>query len=141
MADKIDELLSDYFSGKIDMQIKLRKIDLQTPLVHDQNIGGGKAQNKHVRSLEDMLICEDEDTVLRELYKLRDQQHMITDVLATFDSELVRMASLRYDRRKRKNEWKHIALIFNADESTCRRKMNNLKKELRNVFWGVVDFN
>jgi len=42
VADKIDELLSDYFSGKIEMQIKLRKLDLQTPLVHDENIGGGK---------------------------------------------------------------------------------------------------
>lgn len=102
MADKIDELLSDYFSGKIEMQIKLRKLDLQTTLVNDENIGGGKAQNKHVRPVDDMLIREDEDTVLHELYKLRDQQQMIKDVLSTFDAELVRMASLRYDRRKKK---------------------------------------
>lgn len=135
MADKIDELLSDYFSGKIEMQIKLRKLDLQTPLVHDENIGGGKAQNKHVRPVDDMLIREDEDPVLHELYKLRDQQQMIKDVLSTFDAELVSMASLRYDRRKRKNEWKHIALIFNADESTCRKKIRKFKKEFNNIFW------
>lgn len=134
MADKIDELLSDYFSGKIEMQIKLRKLDLQTPLVHDENIGGGKAQNKHVRLVDDILIREDEDTVLQELYKLRDQQQMITDILSTFDSELIRMANLRYDRRKRKYEWKHIALLFNADESTCRKKFVNLKKNSTTSF-------
>lgn len=135
MADKIDALLSDYFSGKIDMQIKLRKLELKTSLVHDENIGGGKAQNKHVRPVDDMLIREDEDTVLHELYKLRDQQQMIKDVLSTFDAELVRMANLRYDRRKRKNEWKYIALIFNADESTCRKRVRKFKKEFGNKFW------
>lgn len=135
MADKIDALLSDYFSGKIDMQIKLRKLELKTSLVHDENIGGGKAQNKHVRPVDDMLIREDEDTVLHELYKLRDQQQMIKDVLSTFDAELVRMASLRYDRRKKKNEWKHIAVIFNADESTCRKKVRKFKNEFNNKFW------
>ncbi|USI45397.1 DUF722 domain-containing protein [Leuconostoc mesenteroides] len=137
MADKIDELLSDYFSGKIEMQIKLRKLDLQTPLVHDENIGGGKAQNKHVRLVDDILIREDEDTVLQELYKLRDQQQMITDILSTFDSELIRMANLRYDCRKRKYEWKHIALLFNADESTCRKKIRKFKKEFNNKFWRI----
>ncbi|WP_270340062.1 DUF722 domain-containing protein [Leuconostoc mesenteroides] len=137
MADKIDELLSDYFSGKIEMQIKLRKLDLQTPLVYDENIGGGKAQNKHVRLVDDILIREDEDTVLQELYKLRDQQQMITDILSTFDSELIRMANLRYDRRKRKYEWKHIALLFNADESTCRKKIRKFKKEFNNKFWRI----
>lgn len=137
MADKIDALLSDYFSGKIDMQIKLRKLELKTSLVHDENIGGGKAQNKHVRPVDDMLIREDEDPVLHELYKLRDQQQMIKDVLSTFDAELVSMASLRYDRRKRKNEWKHIALIFNADESTCRKKIRKFKNEFNNRFWNM----
>ena len=137
MADKIDALLSDYFSGKIDMQIKLRKIELKTPLVHDENIGGGRAQNKHVRPVDDMLIREDEDTVLRELYKLKEHQQVITDILSTFDPELIRMANLRYDRRKRKYEWKHIALIFNADESTCRKKIRKFKKEFNNKFWRI----
>lgn len=135
MADKIDALLSDYFSGKIDMQIKLRKIELKTPLVHDENIGGGRAQNKHVRPVDDMLIREDEDTVLRELYKLKEHQQVITDILSIFDPELIRMANLRYDRRKRKYEWKHIALLFNADESTCRKKIRKFKKEFGNSFW------
>jgi len=135
VADRIDQLLSDYFSGKIDMQIKLRKMELQTPLVHDENIGGGRAQNKHIRPVDDKMIREDEDTVLHELYKLNDQQKSITDILATFDIELVRMVNLRYDRRRKKNEWQHIALIFNADESTCRRKMRKFKKEFGNKFW------
>ncbi|MCT3050382.1 DUF722 domain-containing protein, partial [Leuconostoc mesenteroides] len=41
MADRIDRYLSDYYSGVIDMQIKLRKIELQTPETVDENIGGG----------------------------------------------------------------------------------------------------
>lgn len=61
MADRIDRYLSDYYSGVIDMQIKLRKIELQTPETIDENIGGGTAQNKENRVLDNQIIIEERE--------------------------------------------------------------------------------
>ena len=46
MADKIDHLLTDYFTGKLEANIKLRKLELSHYINHDDNVGGGRMQNK-----------------------------------------------------------------------------------------------
>ncbi|MCM6769038.1 RinA family protein [Weissella paramesenteroides] len=45
MADKIDHLLTDYFTGQLEANIKLRKLELSYHNDHDDNIGGGRMQN------------------------------------------------------------------------------------------------
>ncbi|WP_238335404.1 RinA family protein [Weissella paramesenteroides] len=42
MADKIDHLLTDYFTGQLEANIKLRKLELSHHTNHDDNVGGGR---------------------------------------------------------------------------------------------------
>lgn len=47
MADKLDKVLSDYFTGRLDMNMKMRRLELKYNLdrTPDENIGGGRKQN------------------------------------------------------------------------------------------------
>lgn len=48
MADRIDKLLERYFTGGLDLEIKMREHELrQNNSKKDENISGGRAQNKY----------------------------------------------------------------------------------------------
>ena len=43
MADRVDSILRDYFSGRLDLRIKQREYELRNDRgPTDENIGGGK---------------------------------------------------------------------------------------------------
>lgn len=74
---KVEDILRDY--PKIDRYIAKRIEELKYPTTPiDENIGGGRAQNKRVESVERMIITIDED---RALNSLRRQRDVIDDCL------------------------------------------------------------
>ncbi|KRL98035.1 MULTISPECIES: DUF722 domain-containing protein [Liquorilactobacillus] len=68
---KIEDILRDY--PKIDKYIEAREMELRYPVKPaDENIGGGKAENKRPEVVERMIITIDEDRALNSLKKQRD---------------------------------------------------------------------
>lgn len=135
MADKIDKLLSDYYSGIIDMQITQRKKELQVPTLIDENIGGGRAENKHTRPLDDRLIVEESDYILQSF--IRDQ-YVLSNFLKILNDDERSMLSLKYDRR-RKRSWYQVARMLSKSESQCYRDMTAIKKIYRESMFKAVD--
>jgi len=133
MADKIDKYFSDYYSGVIDMQIKLRKDELKLPVSIDENIGGGKAENKRSFPLENNMIIEESDYTLQSF--IRDKEFMDSFLKMLIDEERALLA-LRYDRR-RKRSWVQVAKMLNKSERQCYRDLDKIKDTYRNsLFYG-----
>ncbi len=116
MADKTDELLTNYYSGVIDTKILLRRSELQWQPHDDDNIGGGRAINKISRPFDDLVIKYEADSILHELTKQRDA---IKRLEATFSEETKQIVQMHYDRRERLS-WVVISLRMNLSERTCR---------------------
>ncbi|MCX7578194.1 DUF722 domain-containing protein [Leuconostoc falkenbergense] len=127
MADRIDKYLSDYFSGVIEMQIRLRIRELETPTSFDENIGGGKAENKRNIQTENDIIIQESDYILQSF--IRDRWFM-SNFLKVLTSEERAMLELRYDRR-RKRSWLQVASILSKSESQCYRDMQRIKQIYR----------
>ena len=127
MADRIDKYLSDYFSGVIEMQIRLRIRELETPTSFDENIGGGKAENKRNIQTENDNIIQESDYILQSF--IRDRWFM-SNFLKVLTSEERAMLELRYDRR-RKRSWLQVASILSKSESQCYRDMQRIKQIYR----------
>lgn len=68
MADRLDHLLSDYFTGRLATNIRLRKMELQfnSDRTPDENIGGGRKQNDYNNPVELRMIREQRDTQLQQ---------------------------------------------------------------------------
>ena len=124
MADRIDKYLSDYFSGVIEMQIRLRIRELETPTSFDENIGGGKAENKRNIQTENDIIIQESDYILQSF--IRDKWFM-SNFLKVLTAEERAMLELRYDRR-RKRSWVQVASILSKSESQCFRDMQRIKQ-------------
>ena len=127
MADRIDKYLSDYFSSVIEMQIRLRIRELETPTSFDENIGGGKAENKRNIQTENDIIIQESDYILQSF--IRDRWFM-SNFLKVLTSEERAMLELRYDRR-RKRSWLQVASILSKSESQCYRDMQRIKQIYR----------
>ncbi|MDN2450978.1 DUF722 domain-containing protein [Leuconostoc sp. UCMA20149] len=127
MADRVDKYLSDYFSGVIEMQIRLRIRELETPTSFDENIGGGKAENKRNIQTENDIIIQESDYILQSF--IRDRWFM-SNFLKVLTSEERAMLELRYDRR-RKRSWLQVASILSKSESQCYRDMQRIKQIYR----------
>lgn len=121
MADKTDELLTNYYSGVIDTKILLRRAELQWR-PNDDN-AGIKSLNKHTRPLEDMLARYETDSILHELTKQRDA---IKRLETTFSEETKQIVQMHYDRRERLS-WVVISLRMNLSERTCRTYQKTFK--------------
>lgn len=123
MADKTDELLTNYYSGVIDTKILLRRSELQWQPHDDDNIGGGRAINKISRPFDDLVIKYESDQVLHELTKQRDA---IKRLETTFSEETKQIVQMHYDRRERLS-WVIISLRMNLSERTCRTYQKTFK--------------
>ncbi|MBZ1531698.1 DUF722 domain-containing protein [Leuconostoc mesenteroides] len=128
MADKTDELLTNYYSGVIDTKILLRRSELQWQ-PHDDN-AGIKSLNKHTRPLEDMLARYETDSILHELTKQRDA---IKRLETTFSEETKQIVQMHYDRRERLS-WVIISLRMNLSERTCRTYQKTFKDSVAQTF-------
>ncbi|MGB2540546.1 DUF722 domain-containing protein [Leuconostoc suionicum] len=129
MADKTDELLTNYYSGVIDMKILLRRSELQWQ-PHDDNIGGGKAENRISRPSENLTIKYEADSILHELTKQRDA---IKRLETTFSEETRQIVQMHYDRRERLS-WVVISLRMNLSERTCRTYQKTFKDSVAQTF-------
>ncbi|WP_273711300.1 DUF722 domain-containing protein [Leuconostoc mesenteroides] len=128
MADKTDELLTNYYSGLIDTKILLRRAELQWR-PNDDN-AGIKSLNKHTRPLEDMLARYEADSILHELTKQRDA---IKRLETTFSEETRQIVQMHYDRRERLS-WVVISLRMNLSERTCRTYQKTFKDSVAQTF-------
>jgi len=93
MADKTDKLLTDYYSGVIDMLIMLRRTELQWQ-PHDDN-AGIKSLNKHTRPADDLLAKYEADRTLHELSR---QREAVKRLETTFNEETRQVVQMHYDR-------------------------------------------
>ena len=128
MADKTDDLLTNYYSGVIDTKILLRRAELQWR-PNDDN-AGIKSLNKHTRPLEDMLARYEADSILHELTKQRDA---IKRLETTFSEETRQIVQMHYDRRERLS-WVVISLRMNLSERTCRTYQKTFKDSVAQTF-------
>jgi len=111
----------------IEMQIRLRIRELETPTSFDENIGGGKAENKRNIQTENDIIIQESDYILQSF--IRDRWFM-SNFLKVLTSEERAMLELRYDRR-RKRSWLQVASILSKSESQCYRDMQRIKQIYR----------
>lgn len=130
MADKTDDLLTNYYSGVIDMKILLRRSELQWQPHDDDNIGGGRAINKVTRPLDDLIAKYETDSILHELTKQRDA---IKRLETTFSEETRQIVQMHYDRRERLS-WVVISLRMNLSERTCRTYQKTFKDSVAQTF-------
>ena len=128
MADKTDELLTNYYSGVIDTKILLRRSELQWR-PNDDN-AGIKSLNKHTRPLEDMIARYETDSILHELTKQRDA---IKRLETTFSEETRQIVQMHYDRRERLS-WVVISLRMNLSDRTCRTYQKTFKDSVAQTF-------
>lgn len=128
MADKTDELLTDYYSGVIDTKILLRRAELQWR-PNDDN-AGIKSLNKHTRPLEDMLARYEADSILHDLTAQRDT---LKQLETTWDETTREITRMHYDRRERLS-WLVISMRVNLSERTCRTYQKAFKDSVAEVF-------
>lgn len=130
MADKLDHLLSDYFTGKLAMNMKLRKMELQYHNHHDENVGGGRMQNNLNRVAETTIIHIENDPQL-QLYAY--QKEIIETVLSFMPDNVIRVVKDYYGN---KNGWVVVSMNECVDERTARTWRDNCKDEVAK--WHII---
>lgn len=130
MADRIDRILRDYFSGRLDLKIKQREYEIRhdTGPV-DENIGGGRAQNKQARPLDDMLIRLESDELLQVMTK---QKEDIERWVATFDKPKQDVVAYYYASKS--VTWVKVAQQFHIGESTAK----SWRVEVKHILGAVL---
>ena len=124
MADKLDKLLSDYFTGRLDMNMKMRRLELKYNLdrTPDENVGGGRKQNDYNNAVEMSMIREQNDRYLKDL---RYQKDMIELMLSTTIDCRQRVLIAKYGRHE---TWTKIAFDEHVDERTVRAWRDEFKE-------------
>ncbi|MBS0950563.1 DUF722 domain-containing protein [Weissella minor] len=122
MADRYDKILEKFFTGGLDLEIKMREQELRHPQSEaDENIGGGRAQNKRSYSVENTMIKIDSDDKLNELKRQRD---VIEACMGLCNDE---HKEVFYEHYRNRMSWTNIAQVHHIDESTARRWRDELK--------------
>lgn len=131
MADKIDHLLTDYFTGKLDVDIKMRKLELSYHSNDDENIGGGRMQNNIVRGAEITIQKLDDDYTLQRLTYIKEVIGMMLD---TQTETVQKIIQERYGRKK---TWLAISLIVHVDERSAMERRNEFKALIKSPLEAV----
>lgn len=122
--------MRDYFSGRLDLKINQREYEIRNDRgPSDENIGGGKALNKHNRPVEDMRIRIDEDRYLKKLMK---QKEDIELWIATFEPEKQKV--VRYYYASKSVTWTKVAQQFHISESTAK----SWRVEVKHILGAVL---
>ena len=124
MADVLDKVLSDYFTGRLDMNMKMRRLELKYNLdrTPDENIGGGRKQNDYNNAVEMSMIREQNDGYLKDLQYQKD---MIEMMLSTTVDCRKRVLIAKYGRHE---TWTKIAFDEHVDERTVRAWRDEFKE-------------
>lgn len=132
MADKIDKLFTEYFSGDIEKQLAWRHFELRfdNPKV-DENIGGGKKQNEINRTVDNQLIKEESDY---EIVSLTKRYESVKQFMMTLDPQLVTMLDYHYDNRK-SYVWEKVAQLMYKSKSQCIRDLQKVKEDYADSHW------
>ncbi|MBS0950492.1 DUF722 domain-containing protein [Weissella minor] len=122
MADKYDKMFRQFFSGGLDIEIKMREVTLrQTGKTHE-NIGGGRAKNKAFNQVENGLIKIESDEYLNQLKKQKKDIQGCVDLFSDEHKEVF------YQYYRNKLTWQYIAQLHFINESTARRWRDELKR-------------
>ena len=121
MADNIDRLLADYFTGRLDILIKQREQDLRNPEKESDLNSDIRAANSYSNVVERILIRLEDDVQMNTLKDIRDRISVLIDM---FDDQHKRVYFARY---RNKLSWKVIEWTYFVDERTGRRWCNELK--------------
>lgn len=135
MADRIDKFLTDYYSGWLQQKVKDRIIEIETPVNDDENQGGGRAQNKHIRPVDDMIIRKEQDVVLNKCQSDLDYAtRLVKRIEDTFTPEIRHVIKLHFDKRLCQ-DWLSIESVTGIGVRQGQRYVNWFKREVGNVFW------
>jgi hypothetical protein len=132
VADKLDKLFTEYFSGDIEKQISWRRFELRfdKPKI-DENVGGGRKQNEINRSLDNQLIQEESD---HEIIELTKRYESVKQFMMTLDPQLVTMLDYHYDTRK-SYVWEKVAQMMYKSKSQCLRDLQKAKQDYLDSPW------
>lgn len=126
MADRYDNILEKFFTGGLDLEIKIREQELRHPQQEpDENIGGGRAQYKRSNAVESTMMKIEADIKLNELNRLKSAIKACVDM---FDDE---HKAVFYQWYRNKMTWQQIADIHHIDVSSGRRWRDELKQICR----------
>ncbi|WP_257607626.1 RinA family protein [Weissella sagaensis] len=131
MADKIDKMLTDYFTGKLDVDIKIRKLELSYHSNDDENIGGGRMQNNIVRGAEITMQKLDDDYTLQRLTYIKEVIGMM------FDTQTETVQKIIQERYGRKKSWLAVSMIVHIDERTALERRNEFKALIKSPLEAV----
>lgn len=131
MADKIDKMLTDYFTGKLDVDIKIRKLELSYHNNGDENIGGGRMQNNIVRGAEVTMQKLDDDYTLQRLTYIKEVIGMM------FDTQTETVQKIIQERYGRKKSWLAVSMIVHIDERTALERRNEFKALIKSPLEAV----
>lgn len=131
MADKLDHLLTDYFSGKLDVDIKMRKLELSYHSNDDENIGGGRMQNNVVRGAEITMQKLDDDYMLMRLTYIKEVIGMM------FDTQTETVQKIIQERYGRNKSWLAVSMFVHIDERSARERRNEFKTLIKSPLEAV----
>ena len=139
MADNIDKFLEDYYSGRKHKLVSERIHEIETPDSYDENQGGGRAQNKQTRPVDDLIIRKDEDALLNELRSdLNYAMRVVGRIEKSFTPEMVNVVRLRFDKRLG-NDWFSIEEQTGISARQGQRYVSWFKREVGNIIWHDKD--
>ena len=123
MADTLDHLLSDYFTGRLEANIELRKLELRYMKngVPDENIGGGRKQNDYNNPVEAAMIKEERDDKLQTWLL---QKEIVSVFFGLAIDNHQRILKARYGNGL---SWVAIAQQEHVDVRTCIRWRDDFK--------------
>lgn len=110
-----DEWLFDY--RVIERKIAIRKLEIQTPVSTDVNVGGGKSSLVS-RKTEDVVAKWSGDGQIASYENFRDR---VLEVRSQLDDELNTIFDLRWGVGS-KNTWQEIAVKMNISKTGIYRK-------------------
>lgn len=132
MADKLNHLLTDYFTGKLEANIKLRKLELRHYTNHDENIGGGRMHNNIARHAEITMVKVEADRLIQDWLYISQ----VIGLLFSLESDNVqRVIKARYGMRK---SWVEIAMSEHVDVRTVIRWRDDFKTSLEQPLANVL---
>lgn len=124
MADKVDKLLRNYFGGTLDKQIKAREMYLQFHNDIDENVGGGRAQNKDNNAVESQMITLERDY---ELSQLKHQKMVVELWLTDIGDDEYDILQMHYGDR---DTWVNISMTLNRSVTALQNWKREFKKSV-----------
>ncbi|ANM47466.1 DUF722 domain-containing protein [Streptococcus suis] len=115
----LDSKLFDY--QQIDKKIAIRKLEIQTEVSNDCNIGGGKS-NIVSKPTESLVARWSSDVRINGLEQFRKA---VEATIESLDDELKRIFYLRWSIRS-VNTWEEIAVMLNVSRKSIYRKRERI---------------